>query len=48
METQASCCLLSLKHKHSRHAFLRSANVKQFQVLPPLTHAGSGAHTFLQ
>lgn len=28
--------------------FLRSADVKQFQVLPPLTHPASGAHSLLE
>lgn len=28
--------------------FLRSTGVKQFQVLPPLTHAASGAHSLLE
>lgn len=35
------CSLLST-------VFLRSTGVKQFQVLPPLTHAASGPHSLLE
>lgn len=43
---QPACC--GCKCSLLSTIFLRSADVKQFQVLPPLPHAASRAHSLLE